>query len=73
MKNFDEMVTAVRKSSGTTPFVVQRTRDGHTYEFTANVDVAATQRWTARTPTRKMPVRTPAPPRPRPPPSGRSG
>ncbi len=48
VKNFDEMVTAVRKSSGTTPFVVQRTRDGHTYEFTANVDVAATQRWTAK-------------------------
>ncbi|WP_059020655.1 M50 family metallopeptidase [Mycobacterium sp. M26] len=48
VKNFDEMVTAVRKASGPTPFVVQRTQNGDTYEFTTNVDVAATQRWTTK-------------------------
>ena len=48
VKDFDEMVTAVRKASGPTPFVVQRTEDGTTRDFTAVVDVAATQRWVAK-------------------------
>lgn len=48
VKNFDEMVTAVRKASGPTPFVVQRTQNGDTYEFTTNVDVVPTQRWTTK-------------------------
>lgn len=48
VENFDEMVTAVRKSTGATPFVVQRTQDGHTYEFTTNVDVTPTQRWAGK-------------------------
>ena len=39
--NFDEMVTAVRKLDGPTPFVVER--DGS--EFTTTVDVTQTQRW----------------------------
>ncbi|WP_167103675.1 RIP metalloprotease [Mycobacterium sp. DL592] len=48
VKNFDEMVTAVRKASGPTPFVVQRTQNGDVYEFTTNVDVVPTQRWTTK-------------------------
>ena len=48
VKDFDEMVTAVRKASGPTPFVVQRTEDGTTRDFTAVVEVAATQRWVAK-------------------------
>ncbi len=39
--NFDEMVTAVRKLDGPTPFVVER--DGS--QFTTTVDVTQTQRW----------------------------
>ncbi|MET0993304.1 MAG: M50 family metallopeptidase [Mycobacterium sp.] len=39
--NFDEMVTAVRKLDGPTPFVVER--DGS--QFTTTVDVTPTQRW----------------------------
>ncbi len=63
VKNFDEMVTAVRKATGPTPFVVQRTQDGHTYEFTTNVDVTPTQRWAAKDADSSLP---------RPPPSVRS-
>ncbi|MCW2686512.1 MAG: zinc metalloprotease [Mycobacterium sp.] len=42
--NFDEMVTAVRKLTGPTPFVVQR--DGT--DFTMVVDVSRTQRWATK-------------------------
>ena len=48
LKNFDEMVTAVRKASGPTPFVVQRTEDGATREFTTTVAVTGTQRYVAK-------------------------
>ncbi len=48
VKNFDEMVTAVRKASGPTPFVVQRNENGDTREFTTTVDVTATQRFTRK-------------------------
>jgi membrane-associated protease RseP (regulator of RpoE activity) len=39
--NFDEMVTAVRKLNGPTPFVVERDGD----RFTTVVDVTQTERW----------------------------
>ncbi len=48
VKNFDEMVTAVRKAAGPTPFIVQRTEDGATREFTTTVDVTPTQRYAAK-------------------------
>jgi membrane-associated protease RseP (regulator of RpoE activity) len=48
VKNFDEMVTAVRKAAGPTPFVVKRTENGATREFTTTVDVTATQRFAAK-------------------------
>ncbi|AKK27114.1 RIP metalloprotease [Mycobacterium sp. EPa45] len=48
VKNFDEMVAAVRKAAGPTPFVVQRTENGATREFTTTVDVTATQRLVAK-------------------------
>ncbi|BBY60049.1 M50 family metallopeptidase [Mycolicibacterium sarraceniae] len=48
VKNFDEMVTAVRGASGPTPFVVQRTENGATREFTTTVDVTPTQRYAAK-------------------------
>ena len=48
VKNFDEMVTAVRKASGPTPFVVQRTEDGVSRELTTTVDVTETQRFAAK-------------------------
>jgi membrane-associated protease RseP (regulator of RpoE activity) len=48
VKNFDEMVTAVRGASGPTPFVVQRTENGSTREFTTTVDVTPTQRYAAK-------------------------
>ena len=43
--NFDETVAAVRKLKGPTPFVVQRSENGRTTEFTTVVDVTQTQRW----------------------------
>jgi membrane-associated protease RseP (regulator of RpoE activity) len=46
VKNFDEMVAAVRKLNGPTPFVVQRTTDGRTTESTIVVTPTTTQRWT---------------------------
>ncbi len=46
VKNFDQMVAAVRKLAAPTPFVVQRTENGRTTEFTTTVDVTKTQRWT---------------------------
>lgn len=48
VKNFDEMVTAVRKASGPTPFVVQRSENGTSREFTTTVDVTPTQRFAAK-------------------------
>jgi membrane-associated protease RseP (regulator of RpoE activity) len=48
VKNFDQMVTAVRKASGPTPFVVQRSDNGQSREFTTTVDVTPTQRWVAK-------------------------
>ena len=46
VKNFDEMVAAVRKLDAPTPFVVERTENGRTTEFTTTVDVTKAQRWT---------------------------
>jgi membrane-associated protease RseP (regulator of RpoE activity) len=43
--NFDQMVAAVRKASGPTPFVVERTENGATTKFVATVEVEQTQRW----------------------------
>jgi membrane-associated protease RseP (regulator of RpoE activity) len=43
--NFDQMVAAVRKASGPTPFVVERTENGATTNFVATVNVEQTQRW----------------------------
>lgn len=48
VKNFDEMVVAVRGAAGPTPFVVQRTENGATREFTTTVDVTPTQRYAAK-------------------------
>lgn len=42
---FQDMVTEVRKSSGPTPFTVERTVDGTTTTVDAIVDVATTKRW----------------------------
>jgi membrane-associated protease RseP (regulator of RpoE activity) len=44
--NFEQLVAAVRKLDGPEPFVVQRTENGKTTEFTTTVDVTKTQRWT---------------------------
>jgi membrane-associated protease RseP (regulator of RpoE activity) len=45
VKTFDELVAAVRKAGGPTPFVVQRTENGKVEEFTTTVDVERTQRY----------------------------
>jgi membrane-associated protease RseP (regulator of RpoE activity) len=45
VKTFEEMVTAVQKASGPTPFVVERTADGATSTVDTVVDVTTTQRW----------------------------
>jgi membrane-associated protease RseP (regulator of RpoE activity) len=45
VKNFEEMVAAVRKLDGPAPFVVQRSENGSVSEFTTTVDVTRTQRW----------------------------
>jgi len=42
---FEEMVAAVQKSAGPTPFVVQRTVDGSTSTLDTVVDVTTTKRW----------------------------
>ena len=42
---FPEMVTAVQKSSGPTPFVVQRTENGTPKTIDTTIDVTTTQRW----------------------------
>ena len=48
VKNFDEMVAAVQKASGPTPFVIERTHNGSTTAMTTIVDVTPTQRWVAK-------------------------
>lgn len=45
---FEEMVAAVQKSSGPTPFVVERTQDGTTSTIDTIVDVSTTKRWVAK-------------------------
>ncbi len=47
VKTFEEMVTAVQKSTGPTPFVVERTVDGQTSTVDTVVDVTTTKRWVA--------------------------
>lgn len=47
VKTFEEMVTAVQKSSGPTPFVVERDVDGKTSTVDTVVDVTSTKRWVA--------------------------
>lgn len=42
---FEEMVAAVQKASGPTPFVVERTDNGVTSTVGTMVDVSTTQRW----------------------------
>ncbi|MCV7423398.1 site-2 protease family protein [Mycobacterium yunnanensis] len=46
VNTFEQMVAAVRKLNAPTPFVVQRTENGRTEEFTTTVDVTQTQRFT---------------------------
>ncbi|MEU0494341.1 M50 family metallopeptidase [Mycobacterium sp. NPDC006124] len=46
VNTFEQMVAAVRKLDAPTPFVVQRTENGRTEEFTTTVDVTQTQRFT---------------------------
>lgn len=46
VSNFEQMVTAVRKLDAPTPFVVERTENGQTREFTTTIDVTKAQRWT---------------------------
>ena len=46
VNSFDQMVAAVRKLDAPTPFVVQRTENGKTTEFTTTVDVTRVQRFT---------------------------
>ena len=48
VKTFEEMVAAVQKSSGPTPFVVQRTANGVTSTVDTTVDVTTTKRWVAK-------------------------
>jgi membrane-associated protease RseP (regulator of RpoE activity) len=48
VNTFEEMVTAVRKASGPTQFVVQRTEDGKDTTFQTVVDVTQTQRFTGK-------------------------
>jgi membrane-associated protease RseP (regulator of RpoE activity) len=45
VKTFDELVAAVRKAGGPTPFVVQRSEEGQVREFTTVVNVERTERW----------------------------
>lgn len=45
VSTFEEMVAAVQKASGPTPFVIERTVDGATSTLDAVVDVATTKRW----------------------------
>ena len=45
VNTFEEMVKAVQKASGPTPFVIERTTDGNAATFDTVVDVTTTQRW----------------------------
>ena len=45
VKTFEEMAAAVQKSSGPTPFVIERTQGGQTTTVDTIVDVTSTQRW----------------------------
>ncbi len=45
---FEEMVAAVQKSAGPTPFVLERTENGSTTTVDTVVDVSTTQRWVAK-------------------------
>jgi membrane-associated protease RseP (regulator of RpoE activity) len=45
VNTFAEMVAAVQKANGPTPFVVQRTTDGVTSTVDTVVDVSTTKRW----------------------------
>ncbi|MFN8070659.1 MAG: M50 family metallopeptidase [Mycobacterium sp.] len=47
VKTFEEMVTAVQRSTGPTPFVVERTVNGETSTVDTVVDVTTTKRWVA--------------------------
>ena len=47
VKTFEEMVLAVQKASGPTPFVLERTVDGTTSTVDIVVDVSTTKRWVA--------------------------
>ena len=47
VSTFEEMVAAVQKSSGPTPFVLERTRDGATSTVDTVIDVTSTKRWVA--------------------------
>ncbi|TXI36590.1 MAG: RIP metalloprotease [Mycobacterium sp.] len=48
VKTFEEMVAAVQKASGPTPFVVERTENGTTATIDTTVDVTTTKRWVAK-------------------------
>mgnify|MGYP005607296913 FL=1 len=48
VKNFQDMVAAVQKSSGPTPFEVERTQDGKSSVVTTTVDVTSTKRWVSK-------------------------
>jgi len=48
VKTFEEMVAAVQKASGPTPFVLERTQAGTTTTIDTTVDVATTKRWVAK-------------------------
>lgn len=48
VKNFQDMVAAVQKSSGPTPFELERTQDGESRVITTTVDVTSTQRWVSK-------------------------
>ena len=45
VKTFEEMVSAVQKASGPTPFVLERTTDGTAATVDTVVDVSTTKRW----------------------------
>ena len=45
VRTFEEMVKAVQKAGGPTPFVIERTRDGQTATIDTVVEVTSTQRW----------------------------
>lgn len=48
VKTFEQMVAAVQKSSGPTPFVLERNENGTTVTIDTVVDVTTTKRWVAK-------------------------